>query len=202
MSEDLPKLDLLIKIMRMTESESEGVTLVAISKANAMLKAEGWDWERLLRGKVRIIADPFAGGTNKVQPAPAPSFVQPRSAAPQPAVNPWPGGQAPKPKTRRSFNVPPTSPSPAASTPPQAPTGPLHFRKASNNQWAIASHIRIDHHIGLQKTVHKKDGSTTQEDLGHFIEQNSQGYYLYDIAKASKWQKRYSADTQTVKDLL
>jgi hypothetical protein len=200
MSEELPKLDLLIKIMRMTESESEGVTLVAISKANAMLKAEGWDWERLLRGKVRIIADPFANaGAPKVQPAPAPSFVQPRQAAPQPAVNPWPGGQAPRPRTTTRINP---SPQPAAPTTPQAPAGPLHFRKASNNQWAIASHIRIDPQIGLTQTIHKKDGTTTQEDLGHFIEQNAQGYYLYDIAKASKWQKRYSAEQQTVKDLL
>lgn len=52
-------LELLIKLMRMTSAE-DPIALVAIKKANSHLLKMGTDWEALLRGKVRIIADPFA----------------------------------------------------------------------------------------------------------------------------------------------
>src|SRR5882672_7473149 len=56
---DLPKQELLIKLLRMTTSDNDGEALTALRKANAFLNAAGWDWERLIHGKIRIIEDPF-----------------------------------------------------------------------------------------------------------------------------------------------
>ena len=52
-------LELLIKLMKMTDAE-DNIALIAIRKANGHLSKLGADWESLLRGKVRVIADPFA----------------------------------------------------------------------------------------------------------------------------------------------
>lgn len=86
MAEDLPKLDLLIKVMKMTGAE-DAVALVAIRKANTMLAAEGWDWERVLRGKVKIIQDPF----NSVKAPPV-------HTSPPPPPTSWPTPPKPKPR--------------------------------------------------------------------------------------------------------
>lgn len=53
------KLDLFIKLMRMTSSSNDGEALVALRKSEAMLRAANLDWEKLLRGKVTVVADPF-----------------------------------------------------------------------------------------------------------------------------------------------
>jgi hypothetical protein len=104
-------LELLIKLMRMTDSE-DNMTLVAIRKANSHLKKMGTDWEAVLRGKVKIIADPFASinipksamNPNRNQdytppppprPKPAPPYYyqnhpQRPKAAPQAAPHPQP----------------------------------------------------------------------------------------------------------------
>jgi hypothetical protein len=104
---DKQPLELLIKIMRMTEAE-DNIALTAIRRANSHLKKMGTDWEALLRGKVKIIADPFASinipasamNPNRNQdytpapprrPAPqAPPRPQPRPAAPSPRPQPRP----------------------------------------------------------------------------------------------------------------
>src|SRR3954470_14383778 len=52
-------LELLIKLMKMTSAE-DNIALVAIRKANSHLHKLNADWESVLRGKVKIIADPFA----------------------------------------------------------------------------------------------------------------------------------------------
>lgn len=84
MSEDLNKLDLLIKIMGMTTSDNDPTALVALRKAQALLKAEGWDWERLLRSKIKVVENPFSKVTApKARPA---NFTQP--PPPQPAPPP------------------------------------------------------------------------------------------------------------------
>lgn len=68
-------LDLLIKLLKLTASPQDNEALAAARKANAILTLAEWDWERLLRGKVTIIGDPFG------------SVVAP--PAQQPAPNDW-----------------------------------------------------------------------------------------------------------------
>lgn len=92
MSEDtLPKQELLGKLLRMTTSSNDGEALMAIRKANSLLNAAGWDWDKLLAGKIKIVENPFAGLGNplagKPTQAPAPNF--------RPAVNPAPLGPPP-----------------------------------------------------------------------------------------------------------
>lgn len=206
MSEEINRLDRLIAFMRMTEgaekNEQEArLALVAIKKANAMLKAEGWDWEKLLRGKVRVIADPFATGPQVSAPPPTqarpmdlrPARPQP-PPQPQPSANPWPQGQQPKPKPRPQ--PPPYAPKPTA------PPGPVMFRRGSDNAWYIANYKKFDASgLGGLVTISKKDGTSVTETLGAFKEQDAQGYYLYEIQKASKWKRKF-ADQQGMDDFL
>lgn len=221
MTEDLNKLDLFIKVMKMTTAE-DGPALIAIRKANKMLADEGWDWDKLLRGKVKVIQDPFSNGSRTSAPAPAPKAA-PRSAPPPPpqptpAPNPFGGMGKPKapPPKHGDIRINPgtgvkevfdswkgwqTWIAPAAPPPPkQAPAGPLHFRKATSGEWAIASHIRIDGSIGSGMTIERRDGSKTNEVLGPYIEQAPSGHYLYKIAKSSKWKAKF-ADTPNVNDI-
>jgi hypothetical protein len=61
MSEELPNLTLLIKLLKMTTSSHDAEALLAIRKANEQLAKFGGDWERLLRSRITIIgADPFS----------------------------------------------------------------------------------------------------------------------------------------------
>jgi hypothetical protein len=51
---------MLIKLLRMTESEHDGETLNAVRMANALLNRHNANWDEVLRGKVPMIdADPF-----------------------------------------------------------------------------------------------------------------------------------------------
>lgn len=107
-------LELLIKLMRMTQAE-DNIALVAIKKANSHLAKLGTDWEAVLRSKVRVITDPFASinipasamNPNRNQdfrPA-APSRPQP--TRPAPASQPY-NPPPPRPKPQPS----PVKPSP------------------------------------------------------------------------------------------
>jgi hypothetical protein len=60
MSEELPKQELLLKLLKMTTSSNDAECLVAIRKANAVLKGANWDWDKLIAGKIKVIADPFS----------------------------------------------------------------------------------------------------------------------------------------------
>jgi hypothetical protein len=97
----IPKQELLIKLLRMTESDNDGEALAALRKANAFMRSAGWDWEKLVNSKIRIIEDPFKNlgmptGGNTVRQTPAPPPRQPQSAPPpaQPpaAKTTWPLG--------------------------------------------------------------------------------------------------------------
>lgn len=111
MTEELPKLDLLIKMMKMTGAE-DNIALVAIRKANEMLKHEGWDWERLLQGKVKIIADPFntvaAPPETRTAPPPTAPTWKPFTPPPPPSWNPTP--RQPRPTPRPRATPPPSGP--------------------------------------------------------------------------------------------
>lgn len=86
--ETIPKNELLIKLMGMTGSSSDAEALVAIRKANELLKAAGWDWDRVLRGKIKVVESPFLGKDNPfARRAPA---VDPVAAAPvRPRAPQW-----------------------------------------------------------------------------------------------------------------
>lgn len=122
MSADLPKQELLIKLMGMTGSSSDGEALVAIRKANDLLRAAGWDWEKVLRGKIKVVENPFIGANPfedrgrvvKPQPAPQPARqpvpqpdpFQPNPYQPKPAPPPaayWASSTSPLSRQRNKF---------------------------------------------------------------------------------------------------
>lgn len=92
----LPKEELLRKMLNMTTSDNDGQALVAIRKANELLAAAGWSWDKLLAGKIKIIESPFKDMPN---PSKAKQVEEPAS--------PWSRGASP-------FN-----PTPAPSPPPR-----------------------------------------------------------------------------------
>lgn len=59
-SAPIPKQELLIKLLGMTGSANDGEALVALRKATSLLDSAGWTWERLVRAKITVVADPFA----------------------------------------------------------------------------------------------------------------------------------------------
>jgi len=104
----LPKQELLIKLLRMTTSDNDNEALMGIRKANALLTAAGWDWQKLIEGKIRIIEDPFKnlgtpmGGGASTAKANAPAQPRPSynpATPPRPAYTPPPPRPAPKPQT-------------------------------------------------------------------------------------------------------
>lgn len=135
---DLPKQDLLLKFLRMTTSPNDGEALVACRKANALLVSAGWDWEKLLRGKITVVEDPFSKiatppeaasrpppesmqpPARPTQPPPPPSRPvptysrpQPRAQRPPPAATPPPMPNAPWPTTKKAApSAPPSKPAP------------------------------------------------------------------------------------------
>jgi hypothetical protein len=102
-TDKLPKQELLIKLLRMTESDNDAESLTALRKVNAFMKSAGWDWERLINSKIRIVEDPFKNlGQPQSGPSKGPIPTQaprPAAAAPQPAQpttkKAWPLGIQP-----------------------------------------------------------------------------------------------------------
>jgi hypothetical protein len=102
-NDDLPKQELLIKLLRMTESHSDGEALTALRKANAFLKSAGWDWEKLINSKIKIIEDPFKnlgvpqGGVGR-----RPQATQAAPSTPPYAARPAPPPPQPPPVVKRA----------------------------------------------------------------------------------------------------
>lgn len=103
-------LALLIKLLRMTTSTNDAEALLFMRKANTQLAAAGWDWEKLLLGKVKIVADPFSTLT---RPAAANVDLTPRPPTPPPTP------RTPPPWSKPIFSAPQR---PAAPPPPPPPT--------------------------------------------------------------------------------
>src|SRR5215475_9668047 len=60
MNDDL-NIQMLIKLLRMTESSHDGEALNSIRMANALLNKHNANWDEVLRGKVPMVDhDPFA----------------------------------------------------------------------------------------------------------------------------------------------
>lgn len=86
-ADNIPKQDLLLKILNMSTSDNDGTALVAIRKANELLASAGWSWEKLLSGKITVVADPFARMPEVKRPEPireSPDAVKPAYRAPPP----------------------------------------------------------------------------------------------------------------------
>lgn len=105
MADALPKHVLLVKLLKMTTSDNDGEALSAMRKANALLTTAGWDWDKLMSGKITVVEDPFG------------SIGVPKSSRP---VDPQPEWANPNAGTR--FPNPPPPPQPAA---PKHTTWPL-----------------------------------------------------------------------------
>jgi hypothetical protein len=98
----LPRQELLTKLLKMTTSANDGEALAAMRKANDLLARAGWDWDRLIAGKIRIVEDPFknlqtpTGPTpaSKSRPAyaPTPPMPPPPPQRPQTTPHTWPLG--------------------------------------------------------------------------------------------------------------
>lgn len=100
-------LELLIKIMGMTSSDNDNIALSAVRKANAKLASMGASWESILRGKVKIIGDPFASIN-----IPEPRKTAPPSPPPRPQPAPFSTTPPPPPRSYRKTQPPPAPPKP------------------------------------------------------------------------------------------
>lgn len=100
---ELPKQELLAKLLMMTTSSADNEALAAIRKANNLLSAAGWTWEMLIAAKIKVVENPFAGlgdpraGKSNVrqevnQPSPPPPPPRPK---PQPQAYTWTPAQTP-----------------------------------------------------------------------------------------------------------
>lgn len=106
-SQSEKELTLLLKLLGMTGSDNDAEALGFIRKANEHLARMGWTWDTLLRGKVTVLADPFAAAP-QVAPLrpdyqrPSTSWAPPQPAAPQPSYATYsPPPYTPKPRRRR-----------------------------------------------------------------------------------------------------
>lgn len=106
------EFDLLIKLLKMTTSSHDNEALSAMRKANAQLVKLGFEWEKLLRGKVTIVADPFASIPTPPTPQkphePNPTVQMTdvtwtASARPQPTPRPQPVPVPPRPRNYSSI---------------------------------------------------------------------------------------------------
>lgn len=79
---DPPNLDKIIKLMGMTGSAHDAEAISALRMASKLMRDWGWTWDSVLRGKIKIMPDPFA---NLPMPTAAP---QRQSAAPAPPPPP------------------------------------------------------------------------------------------------------------------
>lgn len=102
---ELPKQALLLKLLRMTTSDNDGEALTAMRKANELLASAGWDWEKLLAGKIVMVGDPFGNVAVPEARRNNSSFTSP----PPPAPPPRPAPMRPAPAPPRSTPPPPSS---------------------------------------------------------------------------------------------
>lgn len=95
-------LQLLIKLLKMTTSTADGEALAALRAANKTLLRLGWDWEKLLHGKVTIVADPF-DHINVPPPSASRSYTPTTSPTPPPQPPPWSTPSPPPPPPQRNL---------------------------------------------------------------------------------------------------
>lgn len=82
--DDPPDLDTIIKLMGMTGSSHDAEALSALRMATARLKKWGWTWEAMLRGKVKVMPNPFAGIPTVVAGQSGATYMRPTPTPPPP----------------------------------------------------------------------------------------------------------------------
>jgi len=149
--DELQKHHLLLKLLKMTTSDNDGECLVSIRKANGLLREAGWDWDRLLAGKIRVIGDPFAGvappvnrGAGDRRPPPPPAYGRP-APAPPPQRTPPPPPQPAKPRAPKINSTKENIfPGPCYCCGAQVPAkagyifDPSKFNSRAKQKWQIA----------------------------------------------------------------
>lgn len=178
-------LDLLIKLLNMMSSTNDNIALMSARKATQQVEKVGGDWETLLRGKVTIIADPFASAS--VPPVPQSNWKPNvnRSAPPPPQrpTPPWAMGAAqPRPRPTPPPSPPPSQPRPNTTTVPPKQTAIVNYT-LRGSEWILSSSERLDGFTTV--TVIRKDGQTKTERVGSFIESKF-GRFLYNTGKTNQ----------------
>lgn len=138
MSEDLPKQELLLKLLKMTTSSNDGEALAAVRKANTLLTSAGWDWDKLIEGKIKVVADPFKSVETPV------NRTNGRAAPPPP-----PPPAAPRQPAYQARPAPP--PPPRQPTPPPPPPPPFNGHSTRDNiyaGWCYCCGIPVDNKAG------------------------------------------------------
>lgn len=124
MSTGNSNLDLLVKLLGMTQSSSDNEALLATRKANQYVKEKlNTTWEDLLKGRVTMVADPFnsrpAPEVNSTKPPPMYAPRPQPTPAPQPAYTPayqTPRRPRPQPPQPQRPDPPPRAPAPDLGT--------------------------------------------------------------------------------------
>lgn len=145
MSEDLPKQELLIKLLKMTTSSNDGEAVVAVRKANSLLREAGWDWEKLIHGKIKVIADPFQNVA-----VPNQGNAASRPAPPTPPRQPGQPGQPTQPAAWKQPPPPqpPYTPPPPPPPPRQAPRVILSTKDNMYADWCWCCGVHVDSKAG------------------------------------------------------
>lgn len=111
MSEELPKQELLTKLLKMTASPNDGEALTAMRKANSLLSAAGWDWDKLIAGKIVVVGDPFASIKDPTPPK-------------SNGADHWAPSAPPRPPNSRFTTQSAASAAPQRAAPPPPPPRP------------------------------------------------------------------------------
>lgn len=128
-------LERLIKLLKKTQGSNDHETLMAIRMTNTFLERKGWDWERLLHGKIRVVADPFS----MVKPIPKKEEYQP-VPQPQPRSTPRPTATRPSQATPTWPSSPNANrPNPFSAPPPRI--SPLRANKYPGHCWQCGYHV-------------------------------------------------------------
>lgn len=169
---DLPNLELVIKLLKMTTSANDNEALVALRKANDAV-SQFTDWETLLRGKVTIIADPFESldlPKDKTSDGYRPHVPTPPSPQRPARPTPPPPPQQPKPR-------------PVAPTPPPPPPAPqATFAKTRTGHWRVKTVAYLN--PGDFVEVKTRSNTPSRVCITSFDSVNSFGERLYHFTNA------------------
>lgn len=108
MTQEVPKHELLLKLLKMTSSDNDAEALVAIRKATALLHSAGWDWDRLLAGKITVVGDPFGNLQRPTAREPISSAAYQQPVSPQQPTRPARPAMAGAPTPQGSHKRKPT----------------------------------------------------------------------------------------------
>lgn len=179
MSDEIPSLEKLIKLMRMTTSSNDGEALSAIRLANRMIDSWKGDWEKILSGKITVIGDPFANVSVKAPQRNAPSPPKPA----RPAPPPWAGasGSATGSSTFQNFKPKfnPSAPQPAQPSPasPQ-----MSFAKTPSGHWRVKSNVKL--HINNHYEIPTRNAGLRRVKITGHDGTDSLGNHLYTSINA------------------